>query len=397
MNVYFKRFIVALLLVFFYFLLPEEVQAAEPNPQQNAERWANQQIQDQSYEKIGDYWSNLKENYGEFLPDLSNKDLTDFMKEDASVSIKSWINGLLKYLFHELLANGKLLGSLILLTLFSVILQTLQNAFESKTVNKVAYAVVYLVLITLALSSFQLAVSYTNNAIDAMSNFMWALLPLILSIMASVGSITSITFFQPIILFLINVSGFLISTFVIPLIFLSALLHIVSSLNENYQATKLANLLRNVGLSVLGVFFTIFVGVISVQGATTAITDGLAVRTAKFVTGNFIPVIGRMFTDAADTMLSASMLLKNTIGIVGVIIVLGVALFPAIKVFVISVIYKLAAAILQPVGGGPVINTMDLISKHIMYIFAALLVVTMMFFFSIVILVAASNLTLMVR
>ncbi|WP_238389645.1 stage III sporulation protein AE [Virgibacillus sp. MSP4-1] len=397
MNVYFKRFIVALLLVYFYLLLPEEVQAAEPTSQQNAERWANQQIQDQSYEKIGDYWSNLKKNYGEFLPDLSNKDLTDFMKDDASVSIKSWINGLLKYLFHELLANGKLLGSLILLTLFSVILQTLQNAFESKTVNKVAYAIVYLVLITLALSSFQLAVSYTNNAIDAMSNFMWALLPLILSIMASVGSITSITFFQPIILFLINVSGFLISTFVIPLIFLSALLHIVSSLNENYQATKLANLLRNVGLSVLGVFFTIFVGVISVQGATTAITDGLAVRTAKFVTGNFIPVIGRMFTDAADTMLSASMLLKNTIGIVGVIIVLGVALFPAIKVLVISVIYKLAAAILQPVGGGPVINTMDLISKHIMYIFAALLVVTMMFFFSIVILVAASNLTLMVR
>ncbi|QHS24492.1 stage III sporulation protein AE [Virgibacillus sp. MSP4-1] len=394
---YFKRFIVALLLVYFYLLLPEEVQAAEPTSQQNAERWANQQIQDQSYEKIGDYWSNLKKNYGEFLPDLSNKDLTDFMKDDASVSIKSWINGLLKYLFHELLANGKLLGSLILLTLFSVILQTLQNAFESKTVNKVAYAIVYLVLITLALSSFQLAVSYTNNAIDAMSNFMWALLPLILSIMASVGSITSITFFQPIILFLINVSGFLISTFVIPLIFLSALLHIVSSLNENYQATKLANLLRNVGLSVLGVFFTIFVGVISVQGATTAITDGLAVRTAKFVTGNFIPVIGRMFTDAADTMLSASMLLKNTIGIVGVIIVLGVALFPAIKVLVISVIYKLAAAILQPVGGGPVINTMDLISKHIMYIFAALLVVTMMFFFSIVILVAASNLTLMVR
>ncbi|SET61299.1 stage III sporulation protein AE [Salinibacillus kushneri] len=397
MNVLRKRYICALLVVLFFFLLPNEVQASESNPQINPEKWADEQLQGESNEKIGDYWSNLKNNYGEFLPDLSNKELTDFMKEDASVSIQSWINGLLKYLFHELLANGKLLGSLILLTLFSVILQTLQNAFESQTVNKVAYAVVYLVLITLALSSFQLAVSYTNDAIDAMSNFMLALLPLILSIMASVGSITSIAFFHPIILFLINVSGFLISTFVIPLIFLSAILHIVSSLNENYQATKLANLLRNIGLSVLGVFFTIFVGVISVQGATTAITDGLAVRTAKFVTGNFIPVIGRMFTDAADTMLSASMLLKNTIGIVGVIIVLGVALFPAIKVFVISIIYKLAAAILQPVGGGPVIHTLDLISKHIMYIFAALLVVTMMFFFAIVILVAASNLTLMVR
>ncbi|MRG86554.1 stage III sporulation protein AE [Salinibacillus xinjiangensis] len=391
-----KPIILFALLILFVFLFPNVVEA-QPEQKLNPDQWVNDQLQDENFERIGHFWGNLQQNYGEFLPDLSQKNLTDFIKEDASISVKSWINGLLKYLFHELFANGKLLGSLILLTLFSVVLQTLQNAFESKTVNKVAYAVVYLVLITLALGSFQLAASYTNNAIDAMSNFMWALLPLILSIMASVGSVTSIAFFQPIILFLINTSGLLISTVILPLFFLSALLHIVSSLNENYQATKLANLLKNAGLTILGGFLTIFIGVMSVQGAATAITDGLAVRTAKFVTGNFIPVIGRMFTDAADTVLSASMLLKNTIGVVGVIIVLGVALFPAIKVFVISLIYKLAAAILQPVGGGPVIQTLDLISKHILYIFAALLVVTMMFFLAIVILVAASNLTLMVR
>src|SRR5690606_36638886 len=124
---------------------------------------------------------------------------------------------------------------------------------------------------------------------------------------------------------------------------LSALLHIVSSLNDHYKATRLANLLRNIGMTIMGVFLTIFLGVISIQGAAAAITDGIAVRTAKFVTGNFIPVIGRMFTDAADTVISASMLLKNTIGIVGVVTVLAIALFPAIKVFVIALIYKLAA------------------------------------------------------
>ncbi len=361
------------------------------------EDWANEQMQGESFDTIGQYWGSVTNTYGEYLPELTSKSLTDFVKEDAPLSISNWMQGLGKYLLHELLLNGKLLGSLILLTLFAVVLQTVQNAFESKTVNKVAYAVIYLVLITLALSSFSLAVSYTNNAIDAMSNFMIALLPLVLSILASVGSITSVAFFHPIILFLINTSGVLISTIVLPLFFLSALLHIVSSLNDHYKATQLANLLKNAGLAILGVFLTIFIGVIGIQGAAAAVTDGVAVRTAKFVTGNFIPVIGRMFTDAADTVISASMLLKNTVGIVGVIIVLSIALFPAIKVFVIAVIYKIAAAIIQPIGGGPVIKTLDLISKHILYVFAALLVVTIMFFLSIVILVAASNLTVMMR
>ena len=55
--------------------------------------------------------------------------------------------------------------------------------------------------------------------------------------------------------------------------------------------------------ALLGLFFTIFLGVISVQGASAAVTDGITLKTAKFITGNFIPVIGRMFTDATDTVI----------------------------------------------------------------------------------------------
>lgn len=73
----------------------------------------------------------------------------------------------------------------------------------------------------------------------------------------------------------------------------------------------------------LGIFMTVFLSVISVQGTATAVADGVAIKTAKFVTGNFIPVVGRMFTDAADTVISASVILKNTIGLAGA----GILLF----------------------------------------------------------------------
>src|SRR5690625_3422700 len=101
---------------------------------------------------------------------------------------------------------------------------------------------------------------------------------------------------------------------------------------------------------MLGAFLTIFLGVMSVQGTVSAVQDGIAMKTAKFITGNFIPVIGRTFTDAADTVLSASLLLKNAVGIVGVIIIVFIALFPTLKIFAIALTYKVAAAILQPIG-----------------------------------------------
>lgn len=62
----------------------------------------------------------------------------------------------------------------------------------------------------------------------------------------------------------------------------------------------------------MGAFLTLFVSLMSLQGVNAAVTDGVAIRAAKYVTSNFIPVIGRMFTDATDTVLSASILLKNS-------------------------------------------------------------------------------------
>lgn len=189
----------------------------------------------------------------------------------------------------------------------------------------------------------------------------------------------------------------LVSRFILPLLFLAALLLIVSSLNDNYKVTNLANLFKQVGMGTLGVFLTIFLGVMSVQGATSAVQDGVAMKTTKFITGNFIPVVGRTFTDATDTILSASLLLKNAVGIVGVMIVVLIAVFPALKIFAIALIYKLSAAILQPIGDGPVISTLEIISKYIVFILACLLAVTLMFFLAIVILVAASNITILLR
>ncbi|ART77131.1 stage III sporulation protein AE [Sutcliffiella horikoshii] len=389
------KFILAIIaaLLILLFLPFEIVQASPSSPSE----LVTDQIEGIDVEEIKVYWEEVMEEYDGFLPESQKGTFMEFVKGDKSFSLEEWSKGFLKYLFHELLANGKLLGSLILLTIFSMFLQTLQNAFEQKTVSKVAYSVVFMVLIIIALNSFHIVISYTLEAITAMTGFIIALVPLLIALIASSGGLVSAAFFHPIILFLMNTSGLLIQYVVLPLLFLSAILSIVSTLSEHYKVTQLAALLRNVSIGILGIYLTVFLGVISVQGATAAVTDGIAIRTAKFVTGNFIPVIGRMFTDATDTVITASVLLKNTVGILGVATLILLAAFPAVKILSIAIIYKLAAALLQPLGGGTVIKCLDIISKSIIYIFAALAIVSFMFFLSITVIIAAGNITVMVR
>ncbi|WP_307196994.1 stage III sporulation protein AE [Neobacillus niacini] len=392
---------IPIIILLFLFFTSTSVQANEEvndaSTPLSPQELVDAQLETMDLTELKQYWEDIQTKYGGFLPESQKGSLYDFVKGDKQFSFKEWTHGIIKFLFHEFVVNGKLLGSLILLTIFSMFLQSMQNAFESSTISKVAYSIVYMVLVIIALNSFHIVIEYTNEAIASMISFVLALIPLLLALIASSGGIISAAFFHPVILFLMNISGMFMQFVILPLLFLATLLSIVSTMSDQYKVTQLAQLLRNWSIGLMGLFLTVFLGVISVQGASTAITDGVAIRTAKFVTGNFIPVIGRIFTDAADTVVSASGLLKNSVGIAGVAILLIIVAFPAFKILMIAFIYKFAAAILQPLGGGPVIKCLDIISKSVIYVFAALGIVSLMFFLSITVIVAAGNLTMMMR
>lgn len=363
----------------------------------NETSFIDEQIEELQLDEIKQYWDKLAHEYGGFLPESQKGTFMEFVRGDKEFEWKEWAISFVKFLLHELLLNGKLLGMLILLTLFAVVLQTLQSSFEHQTVSKVAYAITYIVLIIIALNSFHIATSYATEAIESMVHFMIALIPIVLAIMASVGSITSVALFHPLIVFLVNTSGLIIQHLVLPLLFISAILSIVSTLSSQYKVTKLANFLRNFSLGALAVFLTVFIGVISVQGASSAVADGITIRTAKFVTSNFIPVVGRMFTDAAETVMGASLLLKNTVGLAGLAILVLLCAYPAIKVLAMALIFNISAAILQPLGNGPIIECLSIIGKTVVIIFAALATVCLMFFLALTIIIASGNIAIMMR
>src|SRR5690606_14545349 len=252
-----------LVVLFFFFSLPQIVQAS-PSPQEVIDDQIHEQVEEQletlGIDDIKQFWDEIVTEYGGYLPDSQKGSLLEFIRGEKELSLKEWMLGLVKFVFHELLTNGKLLSTLILLTVFSMFLQTLQNSFEKSAVSKVAYSIVYMVLIIIALNSFRVAIMYTEEAIQSMINFILALVPLLLALVASSGGIASAAFFHPLILFLMNTSGLLIQYIVLPLLFMSALLSIVSTLSEQHKVTQLAQLLRNASIGIIGVFLTIFLG-----------------------------------------------------------------------------------------------------------------------------------------
>ncbi|MMZ60447.1 Stage III sporulation protein AE precursor [compost metagenome] len=319
------------------------------------------------------------------------------LQKDQGLSMKSAFSGLMRYMWHEVLYNGHILVTIVILSVFSMILETLQTAFERKQVSKIAYSICYMVILILAINSFHVAITYATEAITGMIDFMMAMVPLLFTLLASMGNVVTVSVTHPLVVFMVHTVGTMIHTVVFPLLFFSAVLHIVSSLSDKYKLTQLANLMRTVSMAILGILLTVFLGVISVKGIAGSVTDGVTLRAAKYLTGNFVPVVGKVFADATDTVISASLLVKNSIGLVGVIILLFLCAFPAIKILTLALIYNLAAAIMQPLGDTPIVTCLETIGKSMIYVFAALAAVGMMFFLAITIMLSAGNITVMMR
>jgi stage III sporulation protein AE len=134
-----------------------------------------------------------------------------------------------------------------------------------------------------------------------------------------------------------------------------------------------------------------------VNGAAAAVADGVALRTGKFTAKAFIPVVGGMFSDAFETVAGAALVLNNSIGLFGAIAIVVSCLFPIIKLFVITLIYRGTAALLQPLGEDAVSDTLDIMARYMYAIIGAVAAVGLMFFMIVTIMAAAANWPAMLR
>ncbi len=351
----------------------------------------------EGWKQVEDYWHELEQELGEFLPEWSIQDIWHRDGERFIPGLGELFTGMVRYLMREVLANIKLMGQLLLLAVAAALLKSLQGAFGSHEVARLTEAVVFFVLLGIAIGSFSLALKIGREAIDSMVNFMLALLPVLLTLMASLGHVTSAALFHPLIIVAVNVMASLVRNVFFPLILFATILYLLNHFSPDFKINRLANLLKDASIWGIGLMLTIFVGITGVQGVAGSIGDAVSLRTAKFMTGAFIPVVGRAMSDAVETVLGYSLLLKNSVTLAGMIILALIIVFPLLKLLALVIIFKFAGAIVQPLGENSLADTLDTMGSCLTLIFAAVATVALAFFIGITIIIGASNAVVMLR
>jgi len=236
-----------------------------------------------------------------------------------------------------------------------------------------------------------------SETITRMAEWMQALFPLMMTLLAAVGGTASSAFYHPAVMAAAGSMTALVQQVTLPLAVGVAALAMAGGVSEGLRVARLCKLLRQAACWTLGLGFTVFIGVMSVQGVNAAALDGISIRTAKFAMDRFIPIVGGMFADTVDTLVGCSLVVHNALGVLGLILLLSALLLPLVRVVMTMFLYRTAAALLEPVSDGPLCRTIGSYADVFQLLFVIQLSVGAMFLLLVAQLITVANWTVMLR
>lgn len=310
-------------------------------------------------------------------------------------------NQLLKNIFPllgtEIKEALKVMGSILIIVLIHSVLKSISDNLNNKSVAQITYYVQYILIATVIMTNFSSIITLSKEAVGNMISFIQLLFPLLMTLMLASGSVVSVNLVQPIILFIINLISNIFQSIIIPIILVGTALAIVSKISDRIQIDKLSKFLKSSSVWVIGILLTIFVGVLSIEGTLGSSVDGITAKTAKAAVSSFIPVVGKVLGDAVDTVIGCSAILKNAIGIVGVIVVIAICITPILKLAIITIIYHLTAALCEPIADSKIVSLITQMADTFKILLAILCSISVMLIIGITLVINISNTGLMYR
>lgn len=311
---------------------------------------------------------------------LSGKYFTDYS------SILSAIVSLLFINFKSFLP--------IIFTILAIgVISSLLSSFKdgSNETSDMVYFVCLSVIVILILVSFKSVLSDIKTVIDTISKLMQIVFPILISLLVAIGSITTVSIYNPLVAVLTTIIDIVFDKFLYPIFILIFLFTVLGSLTTTVKLDKLINFLSSSFKWVVGIIFTLFTGFLSLQGITAGKFDSISIKATKFAVKSYIPIIGSYMADGMDFVVLGSVLVKNSIGLVAVLILFSIILMPVIKLIIYKLLLQFSSGILELAGANNMSSFIQKTSKVLVLPIIIVLSISLMFVITIALIMCTAN------
>ena len=215
--------------------------------------------------------------------------------------------------------------------------------------------------------------------------------PILLALMTAIGSFSSVSIYNPLVAVLTTIVGFVFEKLLFPIFIVVFVLSILGNLTETVKLGKMQSFLSSLFKWSVGIVFTLFTGFLSLQGITAGRYDSVSIKATKFAVKSYIPIIGSYISEGMDFLVLGSVLVKNTVGLVGVFILFLTVLSPIISILIIKLGLQLSGAILEMCGSKKLSEFTTSCSKLLVMPIVIILGVAFMYLITIALIMCTAN------
>ena len=241
-----------------------------------------------------------------------------------------------------------IISIVIIAVLFSLMFGMTGN-FINKQTTEIVYFVCYSAVIIIVMTKVMETTVDAKNAISSLNSAINHVMPVMITLVSALGGTVSASVFQPQLVFFSTVIVSVINYVVLPIFLASVVFSLVGNLSTNAKLEKLTKACLFINKCVLTITFSVFALYISVSGITASAIDGVSIKAAKFMVSSYIPILGGYISQGFDLVSASIILIKNSIGVVGMMLVVSIVLSPIIKLAVLTLGLKVVSGIIEPI------------------------------------------------
>ena len=352
---------------------------------------SNDEIND-DLEGLYDYISTMKSNF-ELINDL---DPVSYIKNYIStgkgnLSFSKICDAAFSLLFKEVKTVLSMCIIIVVIGIICSLIKNLQSAFSSESISEIAFYACYALMIIVLTRTFIISLDLAKDIITQISGFMSKLLPILVVMLGVAGGFTESATMDPIVLGTTIIIPKIYLNIILPLILITFVLQFTNNISTEPKISNLCSLVKSSVLWIQGLILTVYIGLLTVRGITASTIDAVTLKTAKFTIDNFIPIVGKTFSDAIASVAGYTLIIKNAIGSVGLLVLILIILYPIIKIFLSSIILKISSSLLEPIADKRITKAVFSAGDSLILILSSVLCVSLMFFVLIAMMVSAGK------
>lgn len=314
-----------------------------------------------------------------------------FLSGEKTFHMKTILGDLGSAFLGQLNRERSSIIQLVAIAIIASVFTSFTNVFKSSHIAETGFYVTYLLLFTLLTATFYKISGIASTTLGSLLDFMKALLPTYaVGIAFCTGSKTSMVFYETT-LGIITVANLVLIRILLPLINVYFVLLLANNIMKEDMLSKMSELLEKIISWSLKTLLAAVIGINVIQGLIVPVSDQVK-KSVLLKTAQAIPGVGNTMRVATESILQASVLIKNAIGVAGLLVIVAICIVPIIKLVIYQLIYSFGAAIVQPISDKRIINCIHATAKSAKLLMSVVMISAVLFLFTIVIVTSTTNL-----